>query len=119
MLDHISSLDDQESELFFRAMFSSSSDFGNSSWRDSISHLLNSLKDLKEEQILGLGVPTLALTLHFAPHAHWNEQETTLNFFAKLQLKQEVSYAIEACKKAVSMKVQSCLKEIAEKQEEA
>jgi hypothetical protein len=72
------------------------------------------LKDLSEEQKLGLGVPVLALALHFAPHAHWNERETTLNFFAKYQLTQEVGGSIEACKKAASLKVQSCLKEIAE-----
>jgi hypothetical protein len=118
LLDHISRLDDEESERFIRTMFSGSFDFGDSSWRDKVSRLLNSLKDLREEQILGLGVPALALALHFAPHAHWDERETTLNFFAKFQLTQEVGGAIEACQNAVSVKVQNCLKEIAEEREE-
>jgi len=114
LLDHVGSLDDEESERFFRAMFSSSSDFRDSKWRERVSHRLNSLKDLSEDQKLGLGVPALALALHFAPHAHWDEREATLNFFAKFQLTQEVGGAIEACQNAVSVKVQNCLKEIAE-----
>ena len=97
-----------------RAMFSRSSDFGGSSWRDRVSDLLNSLKDLREEKILELGIPALALALYFAPYAHWAERETTLNIFAKFQLTQEVGGAIEACQNAVSVKVQNCLKEIAE-----
>ena len=113
LLDHVSRLDDEDSERFMRAMFSSSSDFG-SSWRDRVSHLLIRFKDLREEQKLGLGVPALALALHFAPHAHWDERETTLNFFAKFQLTQEVGGAIEACQNAVSAKVQNCLKKITE-----
>ena len=114
LLDHVSRLDDEESERFMRAMFSRSSDFGGRSWRDRVSDLLNNLKDLREEQILGLGIPALALALYFAPYARWAEQETTLNLFAKFQLTQEVGGAIEACQNAVSVKVQNCLKEIAE-----
>lgn len=56
----------------------------------------------------------LAIVLHFAPYARWDERESTLNFFAKFQHTQEVGGAIEACKNAASVKVQSCLKEIAE-----
>jgi len=118
LLDHVSSLDDEESERFFRAMFSSSSDFQDSNWRDRVSDLLNSLKDLSEDQKLGLGVPALALALHFAPYARWNEREATLNFFAKFQLTQEIGDAIDTCKNAASVKVQSCLKEIAEERVE-
>jgi hypothetical protein len=118
LLDHISKLDDEESERFIRTMFSGSFDFGDSRWRDKVSRLLNGLKDFREEQIPGLGVPALALALHFAPHAHWDERETTLNFFAKFGLTQEVGGAIEACQNAVSVKVQNCLKEIAEEREE-
>ena len=118
LLDHVSSLDDQESERFFRTMFSSSSDFGNSNWRDKVSRLLNSFKDLSEDQKLELGVPALALALYFAPYARWDEREATLNFFAEFQLTQEIGDAIEACKKAASVKVQSCLKEIAEERVE-
>ena len=114
LLDHVCRLDDEESERFMRAMFSRSSDFGGSSWRDRVSDLLNSLKDLREEKILELGIPALALALYFAPYAHWAERETTLNIFAKFQLTQEVGGAIEACQNAVSVKVQNCLKEIAE-----
>ena len=118
LLDHVSSLNDEESERFFIAMFSSSSDFRDSNWRDKVSDLLNSLNDLSKDQTLELGVPALALALHFAPHAHWDKREATLNFFAKFQLTQEVGGAIKACKNAVSVKVQSCLKEIAEEREE-
>lgn len=114
LLDHVSSLDDEESERFFRAMFSRSSDFRDSNWRDYVSDLLNSFNQLSKGQKLGLGVPALALVLHFAPYARWNEKEATLNFFEKFQLTQEVGGAIEACKNAASVEVQSCLKEIAE-----
>ena len=119
LLDHVSSLIDEESERFFRAMFSSSSDFRDSNWRDKVSDLLNSFSQLSKDQKLGLGVPALALALHFAPYARWNEKEATLNFFEKFQLTHEVGGAIEACKNAASAKVQSCLKEIAEEREGA
>ena len=114
LLDHVSSLDDEESEQFFRAMFSHSADYRDGNWMDKVSGLLNSLKGLSEDQKLGLGVPALALALHFAPYDRWDEREATLNFFAKFQLTQEVGNAIDACKNAASVKVQSCLKEIAE-----
>ena len=114
LLDHVSKLDDKESERFIRTMFSDSFDFRDNKWRGRVSDLLNSLKDLGEEQILGLGVSALALVLYFSPYAHWAERETTLNLFAKFQLKQEVGGAIDACQNAVSVKVQNCLKEIAE-----
>ena len=118
LLDHVSSLDDEESVRFFRAMFSSSFDFRDSNWRDGVSDLLNSFNKLSRDQKLLLGVPALALALHFAPYARWDEKEATLNFFEKFQLTQEVGGAIEACENAASEKVQSCLKEIAEEREE-
>lgn len=114
LLDHVSSLGDEESEQFFRAMFSDPSDFQVNKWKGRVGDLLNSFNELGKEQKLGLGIPALALFLHFAPHAHWDERETTLNFFAKFQHTQEVGGAIEACRNAASVKVQSCLKEIAE-----
>ena len=118
LLDHVSSLDDEESEQFFRAMFSHSADYRDGSWMDKVSGLLNSLEGLSEDQKLGLGVPALALALHFAPYARWDEREATLNFFAKFQLTQEIGNAIDACKNAASVKVQSCLNEIAEERVE-
>ena len=118
LLNHVSSLNDQESELFFKAMFSSSSYFGDSNWRDRVSDLLNRLKALSEDQKLELGVPALALALHFVPYARWDEREATLNLFAKYQHMQEIGGAIDACKNAVSVKVQSCLKEIAKERVE-
>jgi len=114
LLDHVCSLDDEESERFMRAMFSRSLVIGDRKWRDRVSNLLISFKDLSEDDKLGLGVPALALALHFAPYAHWDEREATLNFFEKFQLTHEVGGAIEACKNAVSVNVQNCLKEIAE-----
>ena len=64
-------------------MFSSSFDFRDSNWRDKVSDLLNSFNELSRDQKLGLGVPALALVLHFAPYARWDEKEATLNFFEK------------------------------------
>ena len=118
LLNHVNNLEDLESVRFFRTMFFSSSDFRDSNWRDRVSDLLNRFKNLSKDQKLGLGVPVLALVLHFAPYARWDEKEATLDFFEKFQLTQEVSGAIEACKNAVSVKVQSCLKEIAKEREE-
>jgi hypothetical protein len=118
LLNHVSSLNDEESERFFRAMFSSSSDFRDSNWRDRVSNLLNSFNELSKDKKLGFGVPMLALVLHFAPYARWDEKVVTLDFFEKFQLTQEVGGAIKACKNAPSVKVQNCLKEIAEEREE-
>ncbi len=118
LLNHVNNLDDEESERFFRAMFSQSFDYGNANWRERVSWRLHSLKELRQEEILGLGSPTLALLFHFIPYAHWNEQEETLNLFAKFHFRQEVSDAIDSCKSAVSAKVQSCLSEIAEARRE-
>lgn len=118
LLNHVSSLDDEESERFFKAMFSSSSGFRDSNWTDEVSCMLKSFNELSKDQKLELGVPVLALALYFAPYARRDEREATLNFFTKFQLTQEVGGAIEACKNAVSVKVQSCLKEIAEEREE-
>ncbi|GFR68313.1 phosphorylase family [Elysia marginata] len=89
LLNHVSTLDDQKSEYFFSMMFSSSYGFS-SEWRDRVSHLLDEFKSLSKERILGLGIPTLALTLHFVPHANWESREATLNLFAELQHTQEV-----------------------------
>ncbi|MCP4459915.1 MAG: SMEK domain-containing protein [Cytophagales bacterium] len=118
LLDHVSRLDEEESERFMRAIFSNSHDFGGDAWRDRVSHLLNSLKDLSDEQKFGLEVPVLALTLHFVPYARWDERETTLNFFTKFRHTQVIGDAIDACKNAASVKVQNCLKEIAEERPE-
>jgi len=118
LLDHVSKLDEVEAERFMRVMFSDSSGFRDDDWKDRISYLLNSLKDRSEDQKLELGVPALALVLHFAPYAHWDEREATLNFFAKFQLNQVIGEAINTCKTAASAKVQSCLKEIAEERAE-
>ena len=98
-------------------MFSDSSHYHNYDWRDRVSDLLNSLKDLSEDQILDLGIPTLAFTIHLAPHAHWSEREATLNIFAKFQLTQEVVGALETCQHAASVKVHNCLNEITEERE--
>lgn len=121
LLDHICSLDDEESEQFIRAMFSRAYDYGGGSWQDGVSDLLNGLKDLGEEKILGLGVPELALALHFSPHACWEERENTLNIFTKLRHTENVGCAIVACQNSVSDTMKKCLIEIAEeriKQEE-
>lgn len=114
LLDHVSRLDDEESEQFMRAMFSHSSDFAGNSWQDRVSNMLKGLMDHREEQILGLSIPALALALYFAPYAHWVEHEATIIFFVKFRLTREVGGAIEACQNAVSGKVQNCLKEIVE-----
>jgi len=118
LLDHVSSLKDEESERFFKAMFSSSSGVRDSNWMDEVSSMLNNFNELSKDRKLELGVPVLALVLHFAPYAHWDEREVTLDFFEKFQLTQDVSGAIEACKNAASGKVQSCLKEILKEREE-
>lgn len=118
LLDHVSSLDDKESERFFRVMFSNSPGYRDSTWRDEVSSMLNSFNELNKDEKLRLGVPVLALVLHFAPHASWDKKEAALDFFEKFQLAQEVDGAIEACKNAASMKVQNCLKEIAEERAE-
>ena len=118
LLDHVSSLNDEESERFFIAMFTDSYGFRDSDLRDKVNSMLNCFNELSKDQKLGLGVQVLALVLHFAPYARWDEREATIDFFEKFQLTQEVGGAIEACKNAASVKVQSCLKEIAEEREE-
>ena len=114
LLDHVIRLDDEESERFFRAMFTHPSGVRDHNWSEGVSSMLNNFNKLSKDQKLGLGVPVLALVLHFAPYARWDEREATIDFFEKFQLKQEVGGAIETCKNAASLKVQSCLREIAE-----
>lgn len=118
LFDHVRELDDENSERFMRVMFSRSADYQDGAWRDRVSDLLNSLKDLSQEQKLGLAVPALALALCFVPYARWEERETTLNFFSEFQNTKEIRAAIDACQDAASARVQSCLKEIAEEREE-
>ena len=119
LLDHVGKLDDEASERFMKAMFSRSADYQDATWQDRVSDLLISFKRLSKEQKLGLGVPALALALHFLPYACWEEREATLNFFAEFQHTQEIRSAIDACQGAVSLEVQNCLKEIAEERVEA
>lgn len=114
LLDHVSKLDDEKSEQLIRAMFSRFDHYGISSWRDSVGDLLNSLMDLREEEIIGLGVPELALALFFAPYAPWSERENALNLFEKLKHSENVGGAIDACKNFVSVTVKKCVKEIEE-----
>lgn len=114
LLDHISKIGDEKSAQFVRAIFTRPDDYGNSSWRDNVGEFLNSLKDLGENEILGLGVPEFAIALHFAPHAHWKERENTLNLFTKLQYAKNVGGAIEVCKSSASDTVKKCLREIAD-----
>jgi hypothetical protein len=118
LLDHVCSLNDEESERFFIAMFTDSSSIRDSNLRDEVGNMINSFNELSKDQKLGLGVPVLALVLHFAQYARWDEREATIDFFEKFQLTQEVGGAIVACKYSASAKVQSCLKEIAEEREE-
>lgn len=112
LLDHVNELDDVNAERFMRVMFSRTSDFQENAWRDQVSRLLISLKDLSEDQKLSLGLPALALALHFAPYARWEEREATLNFFAEYLHTPEVGNAIHACQDAVSSRVQNSLREI-------
>ena len=116
LLDHVFSLNDEESKQFIRAMFSRSYDYGDGSWRDRVSGLLNSLKDLGEEEILGLGTPVLALALYFLPHANWEEREKTLNIFTKLRHEKNINSAIYYCQNSVSDTVKKYLVEIVEEQ---
>ncbi|PSU95696.1 SMEK domain-containing protein [Photobacterium kishitanii] len=114
LLDHVSKLDEVQSEHFMKAMFSGSSYYLDDGWRDDLSYLLNSLKNLKEKQQLGLGRSSLAMILHFVPYANWDVRETILNFFVRYQHTPEISDAIEACRNAASIEVQNCLAEIEE-----
>lgn len=116
LLNHVEGLNDEESMLFMRAMFSDSFDLGDGPWRDRVSSLLKGLTGLNEKQTRGLGVPALTLALHFAPHARRGEREAVLNFFANFKCIQEIIDAIDECKNSKSVKVQCCLEEIAEEQ---
>jgi len=116
LLDHVCSLDDEESKQFIRAMFSRSYDYDPGSWRDGVSGLLNNLMDIGEEEILGLGTPELALALLFLPHANWEEREKALNLFTKLRHTKKVGSAIDACQNSVSDTAKKYLGEIAEAQ---
>lgn len=118
LLDHVNTLDDDQSERFMNAMFRSYSDVGHGDWRNHVSKLLDSLNKLSVEQKLGLGLPELALAIHFAPHARWDERETTLNFFTKFKDAEQIRASMSACENAVSLKVRNCLKEIAEERTE-
>lgn len=119
LLDHVNKLDDEESEQFFKIMFSRSSYLTDGKWKEEVSNLLSSFNKLSNDKKITLGVPALALVLHFAPYARWGEKESSINFFAKFHDDKEVSGAIDVCKNATSMKVLDCLEEIREEQEQS
>lgn len=112
LLDHIGRLDDEGAELFMESMFSRSSDYPRSSWQEGVSQLIDSLKNLDDEEILDLNVSVLALLPHFAPHAYWEQKEYLFNLLAKFQMMQKVSDALDACKTSASKRVLNCLDEI-------
>jgi len=113
--DHVGKLDDEESARFMRAMFSPS-DIHDSDWRDRVSELLGSFLGLEEEEKLGVGVPALALALHFVPHARWEVREATLNGFTALLHHKVIRDAVEICGDAASASVRNCVKEVTEGQ---
>lgn len=114
LLDHINTLDDEEADTFIRTMFSRSSDMYDGNRQSRVNDLLAHLIKLSPDQILAMSVPALAMALHFAPHANWAEKESTLNFFADFLHIQTVRDAIESCRDSASIRLQKCLKEIAE-----
>lgn len=113
LLNYVNSLNNEQLVWFLRVMFSNYFFTLDSNWWEEVSELLNSFNELSKEQKLELGVPVLALLLHFAPYAHWEQRETALNFFERSQHIQVVCDAIKTCQNSVSVNVQSVLKEIA------
>lgn len=114
LLNHVGKLNDEGATRFMKAMFSPRSEFQDGDWQGSVSDLLNSFNDLTTAQKKGLGVPALALALHFVPYARWEEREITLNFFSEFRQTQEIRDALDACEGAASTRVQNCLREIAD-----
>lgn len=112
LVDHVNGLNDSDSERFFAAMFSRSTDYGRNTWRDWISNLLKNLIDIPDDQKADLGAPALAFALHLTSYARWEEQEAILNCFAGLMGVREVEEAIAVCRKAIASNVRRCIVEI-------
>ncbi|WP_298958014.1 SMEK domain-containing protein [uncultured Roseibium sp.] len=113
LLDHLLSLDDMKLEACVKAMFSRSSDYRGEEWRDRASHLLNSLLKSSHEDQAGVGKTALAVSLFFAPYAHWDESEAIMNLFAEMQEVPEFVEALKSCEDTASVRVNACLAEIA------
>lgn len=112
LLNHLKKLNESESDIFMKSIFSGSSGYRSESWRDNVSGLLSSFINLSEEKKLRLGTSALELILFFLPYARWTESEGVTNFFVKFKNEKEVTDAMNACQNAVSVKVQNYLKEI-------
>jgi len=112
LLNYLNRLNESESGVFIKSVFSGSFGYSSESWRSRVSGLLSSFLNLSVEKKLQLGAPSLALVLFFLPHALWSENEAVTNFFVRFKNEKEVIAAMNTCTNAVSVKVQNCLKEI-------
>lgn len=114
LLDLLTSLEDGELDTFVKAAFSRSGDYRGGEWQDRVSSLLKSLLGLSREQQIGVGESALAVSLFFAPYAHWEEKEAVKNLFAEGIEVPEFTGALGRCAKTTSVRVSECLAEIAE-----
>ncbi len=111
LLDHVSSLDDEESKRFIHTMFSKRNDY-EERWQKRVSRLLSQLENFSEEKLRDICIPKLVLLLHFVPHAHWNVREKTLNTFAKYLSMKNIHDAVNIAKNTASAEVQRVVNEI-------
>jgi hypothetical protein len=116
LLDHLEAMDDDALRAFVKSMFSRSSDYRGSEWKDRIGHLLKSLLALDEDQQFKIGPPALAIALFFVPFARWEEQEATKNLFSKRTTSHTFREAIALCSQVGSALVQACIAEITSEQ---
>ncbi|MCR9137608.1 MAG: SMEK domain-containing protein [Alphaproteobacteria bacterium] len=114
LLDHLNKLDDDALEEFTKVMFSRSVDYQGGEWKDRVSRLLKDLIELNIDQQASMHAPALAVTLCFAPFAHWDERESTKNLYTDRAHIPEFRDAISLCGSARAARVQSCIAEISE-----
>ncbi|MBM3063346.1 SMEK domain-containing protein [Citrobacter braakii] len=112
LLHCLNKLNESESGVFIKSIFSGSFGYSSESWRSSVSSFLSGFLNLSEEKKLQLGAPSLSLVLFFLPYALWSESEAVTNFFVRFKNEKEIIAAMNTCTNAVSVKVQNCLKEI-------
>lgn len=109
--EHLSNLNDTESERFLNLMYCDNRGYGHWDWRGKLSEQVGSLKELSHEEKLSLEPLILAFILYLLPYVYWNEKEYTLNFFTTYKEHPHVIAAMDSCREARSERVQSCLSE--------
>ena len=112
LVDHVFTLSDTDLEGFFGSMFLPSVDYIRFQWRDGLGRFLNSFLKLPDDRKVQLELQALEFIVYLTAFADWQEREEVLNCLSRLRSVGRVRDAIEACRRAHSVRVVRCVGEI-------